>query len=316
MDRAKREQSQAVKQRETAWARTHPLGQDEAPGTHLSWQLWTGKATGEAEAAAQRAQGQGQAPSQTGSRARRAGRGARGLGGERQQGQSPGEGWVSTRAVGEGATGRWGRQGAGGGGPAGLREGASCRAWGRAAAGHGRCRGGRDGGLGGQLGGVGQLPGGRSGCRWPLPGPWTGAEPLPQGAGRRGLGLPLLLQAGGLGALTAAADTPPVAVVGQLPAHLWRQPTGPLGAKGRWVMAPLVTASWKEGSGGDWAWVPDPWGALAGTRSEASRGGWGWSLHGGPGEIRENEDIWAGGQSLCSPVGAAEERGRGLGLAR
>lgn len=24
-------------------------------------------------------------------------------------------------------------------------------------------------------------------------------------------------------------------------------------------MAPLLTASWKEGSGGDWAWVPDSW---------------------------------------------------------
>lgn len=109
------------------------------------------------------------------------------------------------------------------------------------------------------------MHGGSSRCRWPLPGPWDGAESLPQGVGRWGLGLLLLLQDGGLGAPAAAADTPPVAVVGPLPAHLWGQPIGPVGLKGRWVMAPLVTAPWKEGSGGDWAWVPDPWGALAGT---------------------------------------------------
>ena len=87
------------------------------------------------------------------------------------------------------------------------------------------------------------------------------AETLLQGLGRRGLGLPpllLLLLGGGLGAPATATAPPLVVVVGRLPACLGGRPTGPVGARYRWVVAPLMTASWKEGSGGDWAWVPEP----------------------------------------------------------
>lgn len=97
------------------------------------------------------------------------------------------------------------------------------------------------------------------------------AEPLPQGAGRWGLGLPLLLlQDGGQG----APDTALLAVVGQLPAHLGGWPAGPVGSRGRWVTAPLVTASWKEGSG---VTGPGSW-PLEGTgrkQARSSGGGWG-----------------------------------------
>lgn len=223
---------------------------------------------------------------------------------------------MSTGGVGEGTAGCWGGQGAGGTGHAGLQEGAGCGGWGGAAAGRGghvgRCNGGR----GGRLGGVG-LPGGSSGCRRPLPGSWDGAEPLPQGGGRRGLGLLLLLQDGGLGTLAAAADTPPVAVVGQLPAHLWGQPTGPVGLKGRRVMAPLVTAPWKEGSGGDWAWVPGPWGALAETRlSLHMEAGAGPSVEAPEKSEQMRKGSWGGAVSVLSYGGAVEKRCRGLGLAR
>lgn len=85
--------------------------------------------------------------------------------------------------------------------------------------------------------------------------------------------MPLLLQAWGPGAGEAAADTPLVALVGQLPAHLWGQPTGPVGWKRRWVTAPLETASWKEGSGGDWAWVPEPRCALEPSRLQVKAWG-------------------------------------------
>lgn len=87
------------------------------------------------------------------------------------------------------------------------------------------------------------------------------AEMLLRGLGRRGLGLPpllLLLLGRGLGAPATAAAPPLAAVVGRLPACLGGRPTGPVGARCRWVVAPLQTASWKEGSGSDWAWVPEP----------------------------------------------------------
>lgn len=89
------------------------------------------------------------------------------------------------------------------------------------------------------------------------------AETLLWGLGRRRLGLPpllllLLLLWGVLGAPATATAPPLVAVVGRLPACLGGQPTGPVRARCCWVVAPLMTASWKEGSGGDWAWVPEP----------------------------------------------------------
>lgn len=142
------------------------------------------------------------------------------------------EGWVSTGAVGgEGAIGSGGGQGPSRSGPAGLQEGAGGGGQGRAAAGRGVCRGG----CGGRLGGAGWLYGGSRGGRHPLLGPLGRVEPLPQGAGSWGLGLPplllLLLQERGLGAPATAADTPPVAVVGQLPACLGERPTGPVGSR-------------------------------------------------------------------------------------
>lgn len=87
------------------------------------------------------------------------------------------------------------------------------------------------------------------------------AETLLQGLGRWGLGLPpllLLLRGGGLGTPATATAPPLVVVVGRLPACLWGWLTRPVGTRCRWVMALLMTASWKEGSGGDWAWVPEP----------------------------------------------------------
>lgn len=70
--------------------------------------------------------------------------------------------------------------------------------------------------------------------------------------------LPLLfLQNEGLGTPATAAATP-VAAVGLLPVSLWGQLTGPVGVSGHRVLVPLTTASWKEGSGGDWDWVPVP----------------------------------------------------------
>lgn len=61
------------------------------------------------------------------------------------------------------------------------------------------------------------MHGGSGNCRQPLLGLVNEAEPLPQAAGRWGLGL--LPQDGGLGAPATAADTPLVAVVGQSPVH-------------------------------------------------------------------------------------------------
>lgn len=165
-----------------------------------------------------------------------------------QQRQSPQEGWVSTGAVGgEGAAGCWDRQGPGVSGPAGLQEGAGCgeRCW--AAAGHGRCRGGCQR----WLGGAGRSHGGSGVCRWPLLATGNRTEPLTQGARRWGPGLPLLLlllQGRGPRAPATAPDTLPIAVVGQQPPPVGGWLTGPMGLKGCWVMAPLVTASWKEGS--------------------------------------------------------------------
>lgn len=163
-----------------------------------------------------------------------------------RQEQSSQGGWVSTGAVGgEGAAECWGRQGPGGSRPAGILEDAGCGGRGWAAAGHGRCRGG----CSGWLGGAGRSHGGSGGCRWPLLATGNRTEPLTQGARRWGPGLPLqLLQDRGLGASATAPDTLPVAVVGQLPLHVGGWLTGPMGLKGSWVMAPLVTASWKEGS--------------------------------------------------------------------
>lgn len=80
------------------------------------------------------------------------------------------------------------------------------------------------------------------------------------------LPLPLLLlllslKNEGLGTPAAAAATP-VAAVGLLPVSLGAQLTGPVGVSGHRVRVPLTTASWKEGSGGDWDWVPVPLGTL------------------------------------------------------
>lgn len=74
--------------------------------------------------------------------------------------------------------------------------------------------------------------------------------------------LPLSLQNEGLGTPAAAAATP-VAVISLLPVSLGGQLTGPVGVSGHRVLVPLTTASWKEGSGGDWDWVPVPLGTLA-----------------------------------------------------
>lgn len=93
----------------------------------------------------------------------------------------------------------------------------------------------------------------------------NGAETLPQGARWGALRLPLLLVYWGLGTPGAA---PQGAQVGQWPVGLGWQLAGPVGSRGRGVPAPLVAASWKEGSEGHWAWVPDPGGAWAGKGRE------------------------------------------------